>query len=73
MIAVCGVVTLSGTVHWYHQLREAENEALRVTGVRDVLDEIAIEPAIVAIRCTARFAIGSREIRQRWRRGESRA
>lgn len=42
-----GSVSLSGTVSWYYQSCEAENEVRRVTGVRNVFNGISIKPNVV--------------------------
>jgi osmotically-inducible protein OsmY len=41
-----GWVTLSGTVDWYYQRREAEDDVRKLSGVRGVTNKIAIKPHV---------------------------
>ena len=40
-----GRVTLAGSARWYYQSREAEYEVRRVAGVKDVANDVVVEPA----------------------------
>ena len=42
-----GRVTLAGTARWYYQAREAEYEVRRVAGVKDVVNDVVVEPVAV--------------------------
>jgi osmotically-inducible protein OsmY len=43
-----GLVTLSGNVDWYYQKTVAEEDVRKLSGVRDVIDNIEIRPRIRA-------------------------
>lgn len=43
-----GWVTLSGNVHWYYQKKTAEDNVRKLTGVRGIINNIAIAPAVKA-------------------------
>lgn len=41
-----GWVTLTGTVNWYYQRNAAESEVRKLSGVKGVINEIALAPAV---------------------------
>jgi osmotically-inducible protein OsmY len=50
-----GVVTLTGEVPWEYQRREAFEAVRRLTGVRDVVNLVAVRPAIAPSRIKERI------------------